>query len=349
MHMSAGTARGEGKGGSGVWCWRRERQWRSVGRAPGGVEHGRWERHAGGVVGSARARCGSGGRAPGQAVPGRCGPHQRSAPSPRRHTADRNVFKLSGWRRRQACVGSSAAARAVSAAMPSTPARADTPLAMAWWPRDLGGCAPCQAGGMALGGGPVGAGGRGWPPDPAQPTPASRRHAVRAPPRHGSWPSCTPCPAAGRAGGAGLGDGDLGWQALAGGRRTWWRRDGAGAGQDGGGRLARTVGRGDWAGGAWAPPASRAPYRATNSPRPQPESGRGSEHIYCPRMHFRTGRRAHGASAPSGGGDWPGAVGGASSGARRVQDGVAFCGILWHFVALGIEWHGIGWHWMALD
>ena len=103
----------------------------------------------------------------------------------------------------------------------------DIPLAMAWWPRDLGGCAPCQAGGMALGGGPVGAGGRGWPPDPAQPTPASRRHAVRAPPRHGSWPSCTPCPAAGRAGGAGLGDGDLGWQALAGGRRAWWRRDGA--------------------------------------------------------------------------------------------------------------------------
>ena len=32
--------------------------------------------------------------------------------------------------------------------------------------------------GMALGGGPVGAGGRGWPPDPAQPTPASRRHAA---------------------------------------------------------------------------------------------------------------------------------------------------------------------------
>ena len=56
MHMSAGTARGEGKGGSGVWCWRCERQRRSVGRAPGGVEHGRWERHAGGVVGSERTR-----------------------------------------------------------------------------------------------------------------------------------------------------------------------------------------------------------------------------------------------------------------------------------------------------
>ena len=118
------------------------------------------------------------------------------------------------------CVGSSAAARTASAAMPSTPARADTPLVMAWWPRDLGGCAPCQAGGMALGGGPVGAGGRGWPPDPAQPTPASRRHAARAPPRHGSWTSCTPCPVAGRAGGAGLEDSNSGWQALAGGRRA---------------------------------------------------------------------------------------------------------------------------------
>ena len=141
-------------------------------------------------VGRARARAGG-------AWPLRASPSLGAFPAPTHGRQAR--FKPSGWRRRQPSVGSSAAAQAVSAAMPSTPARTDTPLAMAWWPRDLGGCAPCQADGMALSGGPVGAGARGWPPDPAQPTPASRRHAVRAPPRHGSWPPCTPCLAVDRA------------------------------------------------------------------------------------------------------------------------------------------------------
>ena len=203
---------------------------RSVGRAPGGVEHGRWGRHAGGVVGPARARCGSGGRAPGQAVPGRCGPHQRSAPSPRRHTADRHVFKLPGWRMRQPCVGSSAAARDVSATMPSTPARADTSARDGMVAAGSGRMRPVPGGRDGPGRRSCGCGRSRVAARPRPADPSSRRHAARAPPRHGSWPSCTPCPAAGRAVGAGLGDGNSGWQALAGGRRAWWRRDGAGAG-----------------------------------------------------------------------------------------------------------------------
>ena len=137
-----------------------------------------------------------------------------------------------------------------------------------------------------------------------------------------------------------------------------WR---AGAGHGGVG-MARSQGR--MAGAGWRALSGVATGREERGRHQHPapcippptarvpnSNGRGSEHIYCPCVHRRTGRRAHGASAPSGGGDWPGAVGGASSGARR---GSGRGGTGWHWVALcGTGWHwmaldGIGWHWMAL-
>ena len=108
--------------------------------------------------------------------------------------------KPPGWRRHQPCVGSSAAARAVAAAMPSTSARADTPLAMAWWPPRSGRMRPVSGGRDVPGAAVLWvralAGGRQT--QPTRPQPAADT-PVRAPPRHGSWPPCTPCPAAGRA------------------------------------------------------------------------------------------------------------------------------------------------------
>ena len=176
-------------------------------------------------------------------------------------------------------------------------------------------------------------------PSPADPS-QERRHAVRAPPRHGSWPSCTP---------NSLDDGSRG-------RCRGWemaiqvsKNCRAGAGMVAAGwRGRRACWRGQAGAHCWAWRLGGSPARALTSMAARPCIGRHQQS-----QHPESGRRIRNTStvpaciaaqagtrtgpaprlaAEIGPGPWAGMraaglVGNAGAGWHWVE---AFCGILWH-------------------